>query len=158
MVVCNGLTKDIQAMVSLHIYKNSTNQFGRKLGFKIVKEIEDHSQSSLKLTRILKVMWCIMSPNLEIITSVNGDLSQAWNVVNFYFQIQFDHKNQDLSTLKRMGILTKVFCTSGPNLMILAWMGEKLPWGQAHDWHTHGHTRTDRCRQRQYPKAKTGLR
>ena len=29
------------------------------------------------------------------------------------------------------GILTKVFCTSGPNLVILAWMGGELWCGQA---------------------------
>ena len=32
---------------------------------------------------------------------------------------------------KKTGILTKVFCTSGPNLVILAWMGGELWCGQA---------------------------
>ena len=45
--------------------------------------------------------------------------------------------------------------------MILAWKGPELLHGQACDWHTdwqtHGHTDTHRCRQRQYPMAKTGL-
>ena len=31
---------------------------------------------------------------------------------------------------KILGILTKVLCTSGPNLVILAWMGGEL-WGKA---------------------------
>ena len=30
-----------------------------------------------------------------------------------------------------MGMLTKVFCTSGPNLVILAWTGDELSHGQA---------------------------
>ena len=38
-VASNGLTKCIQAMVSLNIYKNSANKFGRKTGFKIENEI-----------------------------------------------------------------------------------------------------------------------
>ena len=32
-----------------------------------------------------------------------------------------------------MGILTNVCCTSGPNLVILAWSGEELSCGQAHN-------------------------
>ena len=40
-VASDGLTKCIKAMVSLNIYKNSTNKFGRKTGFKIENEIED---------------------------------------------------------------------------------------------------------------------
>ena len=39
---------------------------------------------------------------------------------------------------KTIGILTKVFCTSGLNLVILAWTGEKLSHGQARGWHTEG--------------------
>ena len=27
---------------------------------------------------------------------------------------------------KTIGILTKVFCTSGPNLVVLAWTGDEL--------------------------------
>ena len=39
-----------------------------------------------------------------------------------------------------------MFCISGPNLVILAWMGDELSCGQARDWytHTHTHTRTHR--------------
>ena len=35
------------------------------------------------------------------------------------------------STPKTIGILTKVFCTSGPNLLVLAWTGDQLSRGQA---------------------------
>ena len=44
------------------------------------------------------------------------------------------HQNltyQARSTPKIIGILTKVFCTSGPNLVILAWTGDELSRGQA---------------------------
>ena len=44
-----------------------------------------------------------------------------------------------------IGTLIKVFYTKGPNLVILAWTGPKLD------------AQTERRRQLQYPKAKTGL-
>ena len=75
-------------MVSLNIYKNSTNKFGRKTGFKTENEIEDENQSIPKLK----------------------------------------------------GILTQVFCTFSPNLMILAWTGDELSRGQASAYRTHRQT------------------
>ena len=30
-----------------------------------------------------------------------------------------------------IGILTKIFCTSGPNLVVLAWTGDELSRGKA---------------------------
>ena len=38
------------------------------------------------------------------------------------------------STPKTTGILTKVFSTSGPNLVALAWMGDALSREQAQNW------------------------
>ena len=38
---------------------------------------------------------------------------------------------QAQSTPKTIGILTRVFCTSGPNLVVLAWTGDELSHGQA---------------------------
>ena len=35
-----------------------------------------------------------------------------------------------------------MFCISGPNLVILAWMGDELSSGQARDCYTHTHTHT----------------
>ena len=35
------------------------------------------------------------------------------------------------STPKTIGILTKLFCTSGPNLVLLSWTGDELSRGQA---------------------------
>ena len=55
--------------------------------------------------------------------------------------------------------ISLVFYTYGQNLVILAWTGDELSRGQTSDYRTHrrmdGHT--DRRRQRQNPKAKTGL-
>ena len=61
---------------------------------------------------------------------------------------------------KTLGILTKVFYTYGPNLVILTWKGDELSRRQASDNRTHRRTdeHTDRSMQRQYTKAKTGLR
>ena len=61
-VASDGLTKCIQAMVSLNIYKNSANKFGRKTGFKIENEIEDQDQSIPKLIGILTQVFCTFGP------------------------------------------------------------------------------------------------
>ena len=43
-------------------------------------------------------------------------------------------------TLKTIGILTKLFCSCGPNLVILAWTRDKLSRGQASAYRTHRQT------------------
>ena len=108
---------------------------------------------------IWTVLRCIFVPNLEIITSIGGELwyGQAQNGVNFDFGVQFDLEGHNQSSHKTIGILTKDFYISGPNLGILAWTGDELSRGQAGGWRTHTNTHTDRHRQQQYPKAKTGL-
>ena len=65
---------------------------------------------------------CIFVPNLEIVTSIVGELwhGQAQNEVNFDFGVQFDFEGHDQSSHKTIGILTKVFYISGTNLVILA--------------------------------------
>ena len=156
-VASDGLTKCIQAMVSLNIYKNSANKLGRKTGFKIENEIEDQDQSIPKLSQV----FCTFGPNLVILAWTGDELScrQAQNGVTFDFEVKFDLEGQGQSPPKTIRILTKVFYTYGPNLVILAWMGDELSRGQASDYRTDGRTEghTDRRRQRQYPKAKTGL-
>ena len=85
--------------------------------------------------------------------------SQAQTGLNFDFEVEFDLEGQGQSTLKTIGILTKIFYTYGPNLVILAWTGNELLCGPTW-WRTDGRLtdgRTDRRMQRQYPKAKTGL-
>ena len=50
---------------------------------------------------------------------------------NLTFEVKFDLEGQAQLPPKTIGILTNVFCTSGPNLVILAWMGDELWCGQA---------------------------
>ena len=68
------------------------------------------------------MLGCIFVPNLEIVTSIGGELwhGQAQNGVNFDFGVKFDLEGQGQLFHKTTGILTKLFCTSGPNLVILA--------------------------------------
>ena len=47
------------------------------------------------------------------------------------FENKLNLTSQAQSTPKTIQILTKVFCTSGPNLVVLAWTGDKLSHGQA---------------------------
>ena len=142
---------------------NGTPMFwnGRKTGFKIENEIEDQDQSISKLIGILTQVFCTFDPNLVILAWTGDELScqQAQNGVTFDFEVEFDLKGQGQSPPKTTGILTEVFYTYGPNLVILAWTGDELSRGQASDYRTHGGTdgHTDRRRQQQYPKAKTGL-
>ena len=49
---------------------------------------------------------------------------------NFPFYVKFDLEGQRQLLLKILGILTKVFCASGTNLVIPSWTGE-LWCGQA---------------------------
>ena len=58
----------------------------------------------------------------KLLTSIGGDLShgQAQNGVNFDIWVQFDLEVQDQSSQKPIGILTKVYYISGPNLVVLA--------------------------------------
>ena len=130
-------------------------------GFEIKNWIEDQFQSSPKLLGIWTVLRCIFVQNLEIVTLIGGESwhGQAQNGVNFDFAVKFDLEGQGQSPPKTIGILTKVFYTYGPNLVILAWMDDELSRGQASAYRTHRRmdTQTDRRMQRQYPKAKTGL-
>ena len=82
---------------------------------------------------------------------------QAQNGVTFDFEVKFDLEGQGQSLPKTIGILTKVFYIYDPNLVILALTGHELSRRQAKGWRTRTDTHTDRRRQRQYPKAKTGL-
>ena len=113
-----------------------------KIGFEIKNEIEGQCQSSPKFSGILRVLRCIFGPNLEILSGIGGEWwhGQARNMVIFYFEGEFDLEVQGQLPPKTIGILTKVFCSSGPNLVILAWMGDKLLHGQTSDHRTHRHT------------------
>ena len=67
---------------------------------------------------------------------------QAQNGVTFDFEVEFDFEGQGQSPPKTIGILTKVFYTYGPNLVILAWTGDELSRGQASDYRRHSRTDT----------------
>ena len=117
------------------------------------------TQSTPKTVGILTRVFCTSGPNFVVLAWTGDELSreQAQNEVNFYFEVKFDLEGQGQSPHKTRGILTKVFYIYGPNLVILAETGHESSRGQAKGWRTHTDTHTDRRRQRQYPKAKTGL-
>ena len=79
-------------MVSLNIYKNSKNKFGRKTGFKIENEIEDQDQSIPKLIGILTQVFCTFGSHLVIRAWTGDELSwrEAQNGVTFDFEVKFD--------------------------------------------------------------------
>ena len=91
----------------------------------------DQFQSNPKLVGILKAIRCIFVPNLEIVTSIGGELWTRSNKVNFDFGVQFDLEGQGKFLCKTIGILNNVFCISGPILVVLAWMGDELSCEQA---------------------------
>ena len=90
--------------------------------FEIKNWIEYQFQASPKLVGIWTVLRRIFVPNLEIVTSIGGELwhGQAQNGVNFDFEVKFDLECQGISPPKTVGILTKVFYIYGPTLVILA--------------------------------------
>ena len=117
------------------------------------------------MTGILTKVFCTLSLNLVIRAWTGNELSrgQAQNEVIFYFEVKFDLEVHCQSPPKTLEFLTKVFYTFCLNLVILAWTGDELSRGQASAYRTHRRadgrtdTQTDRRRQRQYPKAKTGV-
>ena len=113
-----------------------------KIGFEIKNEIEGQGQSSPKFSGTLRVLRCIIGPNLEILSWIGGEWchGQAQNMAIFYFEVKFDLEVQGQLTPKTIGILIKVFCSSGSNLVILAWTGDKLSSGQASDYRTNRRT------------------
>ena len=95
-----------------------------------------------KIFRHLRVLRCIFGPNLKILSWIGGEWwhGQAQNMAIFFFEVEFDLEVQDQLTPKTIGILTKVFCSSGPNLVILAWKGDKLSRRQISDYSTNRRT------------------
>ena len=75
-----------------------------------------------KIIGILTKVFCTSDPNLVIPASTGDELlrGQAQNGVNFDFEVKFDIEGHGQSTPKTIGILTKVFYTYGPNLVIVA--------------------------------------
>ena len=52
------------------------------------------------------------------------------------FKIENEIEDHDQSIPKFIGILTQVFCTFGPNLVVLAWTVDELSCRQAQNWVT----------------------
>ena len=119
-----------------------------------------HAQSTPKTTGILTKVFSTSGPNLVALAWTGDELSrrQAQNGVNFDFEVKFDLEGQGQSPPKTIGILTKVFYIYGPKFGDPSWNGSWVI-ARTSSWLTHGrtHTHTDRRRQRQYPKANTGL-
>ena len=79
----------------------------------------------------------IFGPNLEFLASNGGELwaGEIQNKSNFDsdFGVKFDHEGQGQLAHKTIGILTKLFCIFGENLVILAESGPELSCGQTSD-------------------------
>ena len=147
-------------MVSVNIYKNSANKFDRKTGFKIENEIEDQDQSIPKFTRILTYVFCTFGlnfgdPSLNrwwviMQTSSKWDNFWLWNSIwPWRSRSIIPQNNRDLN----QGLLHIWSKFGDPSLngwWVIAWTSK---WLQ----HTRTDGHTDRRKQRQYPKAKTGL-
>ena len=97
----NGLIKYIQTDANEWWDEN----FGKINRFEIKNKTERRNQSSPKSTRTLTVLRCIFGQNLEILTSIGGDLShgQGQNGVNCDFKVKFDLEVQGQSSQKTIG-------------------------------------------------------
>ena len=61
-------------------------------------------------------------------------MQQAQNWVKFDFQVKFNFECQSQLPPETLEILNKMFCSPGPNLVILAWMSDEFLCGQSCDW------------------------
>ena len=117
-----------------------------KQDFENKLNLTNHAQSTPKITGILTKVFSTSGPNLVALAWTGDEVSrgQAENGVHFDFEVKFDLEGQGQSPPKTIGILTKVFYTYGPNLVILAWTGDELLRRQTW-WRTDGLTdgRTD---------------
>ena len=87
----------------------------------------------------IRLLKCMFDPNLKVVTSTGGDLLQGQT----QNKVSFDLAKQSQSIHRTTGIVTKVVGISGPNLVILAWTGDKLSRDEARDRRTHTDTHTD---------------
>ena len=121
------------------------------------------AQSTPKTTGILPKVFNTSGLNLVALAWTSDELSRghAQNGVNVDFEVKFDLEGQGHSPQKTTGILTEVFYSYGPNLVILAWMGDELSRGQTWwrtDWRTDGQTQATTIPEGQYwPRVKTLL-
>ena len=136
--------------------KSDTN----KQDFENKLNLTCHAQSTPKTTGFLTKVFSTSGPNLVALAWTVDELSreQAQNGVNFDFEVKFDLEGQGQSPPKTIGILTKVFYTYGPILVILAWTGDEVSRGQTWwrtDWRTDGRTQATTIPEGQYwPRVK----
>ena len=83
------------------------------------------AQSTPKTIGILTKVFSTSGPNLVALAWTGDQLSRG-QAQNFDFEVKFDLDGQGQSPPKTIGILTKVFYTYGPNLVILSWTGDEL--------------------------------
>ena len=90
------------------------------------------------MTGIGTKLFCTNGPTFVVLPGMVDDLwcGQDQNGVNGDFGVKIDLKVQGRLLHKTLGMVTKLFCTSDPNLVILTWTGHELSRGQASDWHT----------------------
>ena len=69
-IIGDGLTKYIPIDAQLTRYA----KFGRTNRFEVKNETEDQGQSIPKSIGTLTVLRCIFGPNMEMLTSIGGDL------------------------------------------------------------------------------------
>ena len=76
-----------------------------------------------------------LGPNL-VILAWTGDVyvGSKLKMGKLGFEVKFDLEGQGRLPPKTIGTLTRVFCTYGPNLGILAWTGPESSCGQSR-WH-----------------------
>ena len=105
-------------------------------------------------------MFQTSGPNLVIFAWLSDELScgqtSCGQTSKSDFEVKIDLEGQGWSPPKTMGILTKLFCTSGQNWWYLAWTGHELLRAQACNWWTHRQTDTH-TQTTTIPKAITGL-
>ena len=99
-------------------------------------------QSTPKTIGVLTKLFCTSGRNLVVLAWTSDELShgKAKNGAHFDFEVKFDLEGQGQSPPKIIRILTKVFYTYGPNLVILAQTDDELLRRQAHGYRTHRRT------------------
>ena len=138
-----------------HIFQRRKSD-ANKQDFENMLNLTCQAQSTPKTTGILTKVFSTSGPNLVALAWTGDELSrgQSQNGVNFDLKVKFDLEGQGQSPPKTIGILTKVFYTYGPNLVILAWTGDELSRGQTW-WRTDGRTQATTIPEGQYwPRVK----
>ena len=106
--------------------------------FKLNFTLKVRGQLPPQTIGILAKVFCPSGANLVVLAGTGDELwcGQAQNGVNLKFQVKFDPEVQGRSFHKTIGIVTKVFYTSDPYLVILAWAKSRVI-ARTNKWYTH---------------------